>query len=125
MGKDKEFSVWEDNPFIEGLFEFMASPEGQLADEVREVNWQLLEKVDVDATDRRLIWDDGRRLRIDESVQRLHEQCPDYPVDLIDDSLIAWLEGEFAPKNYSQEQMDELDRLTGEWIEDYEGQRKS
>ena len=103
----------------------MASPEGQLADEVREVTWQLLEKVDVDATDRRLIWDDGRRLRIDESVRRLHEQCPDYPVDLIDDSLIAWLEGEFVPKNYSQEQMDELDRLTGEWIEDYEGQRKS
>jgi hypothetical protein len=125
MGKEKEFSVWEDNPFIEGLFEFMASPEGELADEVREVTWQLLEKVDVDATDRRLIWADGCRLTIDESVRRLHEHCPDYPVDLIEDCLIVWIEGEFIPENYSQEQMDELDRLTGEWIEDYEGLRKS
>ncbi len=125
MGKKKEFSVWEDNPFIEGLFEFMASPEGELADEVREVTWQLLEKVDVDATDRRLIWADGRRLTIDESVRRLQEHCPDYPVDLIEDCLIVWIEGEFIPENDSQEQMDELDRLTGEWIEDYEGQRKS
>ena len=125
MGKEKEFSVWEDNPFIEGLFEFMASPEGELADEVREVTWQLLEKVDVDATDRRLIWADGRRLTIDESVRRLQEHCPDYPVDLIEDCLIVWIEGEFIPENDSQEQMDELDRLTGEWIEDYEDQRKS
>ena len=125
MGKEKEFSVWEDNPFIEGLFEFMASPEGELADEVREVTWQLLEKVDVDATDRRLIWADGRRLTIDESVRRLQEHCPDYPVDLIEDCLIVWIEGEFIPENDSQEQMDEFDRLTGEWIEDYEGQRKS
>ena len=125
MGKEKEFSVWEDNPFIEGLFEFMASPEGELADEVREFTWQLLEKVDVDARDRRLIWDDGRRLTIDESVRRLHEHCRDYPVDLIEDYLIVWIEGEFIPENYSQEQMDELDRLTGEWIEDYEGLRKS
>lgn len=54
MGKDDELSVWENNPFIDGLFEYMASPEGQLADEVRDVTWQLLEKMDaalVDKTD--------------------------------------------------------------------------
>jgi hypothetical protein len=55
MGRADEFSVWENNPFIEGLFEYMASPEGQLTDEVREVTWQLLENVAVDAADRKLI----------------------------------------------------------------------
>jgi len=124
MGKEDEFSVWENNPFIDGLFEYMASPEGQLADEVREVTWRLLKNVDVDATDRKLLWDDGRRLSIAESVQRLHAQCPEYPVDLIESCLIIWLEGEFAPKSYSQEQMDELDRLTEKWIDDHSGQRK-
>ena len=124
MGKEGEFSVWENNPFIEGLFEYMASPEGQLADEVREVTWQLMEKVDVDATDRKLLWEDGRRLSIGESVQRLHAQCPEYPVDPIEDALIIWLEGEFAPESYSQEQLDQLDRLTEAWIDDHNGQRK-
>ena len=125
MGKEDEFSVWENNPFIEGLFEYMDSPEGQLADEVREVTWQLLEKVDVDAADHKLIWEDGVRRSIDESVQRIHAQCPEYPVDLIDSYLIAWLEMEYTPESYSQAQLDELDQLTAEWVDDHEGLSKS
>ncbi len=124
MGKEDEFSVWVNNPFIDGLFEYMASPEGQLADEVRDVTWQLLEKMDVDAADRKFIWNDGRRLSLDESVQRLCAEYPEYPVDLIEGRLITWLEGVFAPTSYSQEQLDELDRLTEAWIDDYNGQRK-
>ena len=125
MSKENKFSVWENNPFIEGLFEYMDSPRGQLADEVREVTWQMLETVDVDAADRKLIWEDGRRLSIDESVQRIYAECPEYPVDLIEGRLISWLEMEFTPKGYSQEQMDLMDRLTEEWVDDHCGQRKS
>ena len=125
MSKENEFSVWENNPFIEGLFEYMDSPRGQLADEVREVTWQILETVDVDAAERTLIWEDGRRLSIDESVQRIHAECPEYPVDLIEGRLISWLEMEFTPKDYSQEQMDAMDRLTEEWVDEHCGQRKS
>ena len=124
MGKENEFSVWE-NPFIEGLFEYMDSPEGQLADEVREVTWQLLENVDIDAADRKLIWEDGGRLSIHESVQRIQDQCPEYPVDLIESFLIVWIEGEFEPESYTQAQMNELDRLTAEWVDDHEGLSKS
>jgi hypothetical protein len=125
MNKDYEGSVWENNPFIEGLFEYLDSPRGQLADEVREVTWQLLEKVDVDATKRKLIWEDGRRLSIDESVQRIHAQYPQYPVDLIEGRLISWLQMEFAPKRYSQEQLDELDQLTEKWVDDHFGRLKT
>ena len=125
MSKDNAFSVWENNPFIEGLFEYMDSPRGQLADEVRQVTWQILETVDVDAAERKLIWEDGRRLSIDESVQRIHAECPEYPVDLIEGRLISWLEMEFTPKDYSQEQMDAMDRLTEAWVDEHCGQRKS
>ncbi|MEA2080436.1 MAG: hypothetical protein U9P00_11375 [Pseudomonadota bacterium] len=61
MNKEHEGSVFENNPFIDGLFEWMDSPRGKLSDEVREAVWQGFEKVDVDATHRKLIWEDGRR----------------------------------------------------------------
>ena len=125
MNKEREGSLFENNPFIDRLFEWMDSPRGQLSDEVREVAWQRLEKVDVDATNRKLIWEDGRRLSIDEAVQRIHGDYPDFPVELIETHLIAWLEMEFAPKTYSREQLDELDRLTENWVNDHYRQRRT
>lgn len=102
----------------------MDSPEGQLSDEVRELVWQSLKNVDVDASARKLIWEDGKQLSIDESVQRIHEDYPEFPLDLIEDKLIGWLEMEFAPESYSRQQLDELDRLTEEWIDDHNGGRE-
>ena len=103
----------------------MDSPRGQLSDEVRETTWHYLQKVDVDAPHRKLIWDDGKRLSIDESVQRFLGDFPDFPVELIETRLIAWLEMEFTPKTYSQEQIDELERLTEAWVDDHYDQRRA
>ena len=125
MNKEREKNLFVNNPFIDGLFEWMDSPRSQLSDEVREAAWQHLEKVDVDAINRRLIWGDGRRLSIDESMQRIHGDYPDFPVELIETHLIAWLEMEFAPGAYSHEQLDELDRLKGQWVNDHYTQRQT
>jgi len=84
-----------------------------------------LQEVDVDAPHRKLIWDDGKRLSIDESVQRLLGDFPDFPAELIETHLIAWLEMEFTPKTYSQEQIDELDRLTEKWVDDHYSQHQT
>ena len=80
--------------------------------------------MDVDATHRRLIWEDGRRLSLHESVQRIHGDYPDFPVEMIETHLIAWLEMEFAQKAYSQEQLDELDQMTEQWVNDHYAQRQ-
>ena len=112
MTKWNEGSIFENNPFIEGLFEYMESPRGQLADEVREVSWPLLEDSDVDAVDRKIDWEDGKRLSIDESVQRIHRECPECPVEMAETHLVSWLEIELAPECYSRKQLDESDRLT-------------
>lgn len=125
MNKGYEGSLFENNPFIDGLFEWMDSPRGQLSDEVREATWYSLENVDADAANRKLIWDDGSQLSIDDSVQRVLGDFPDFPVELIETHLIAWLEMEFAPKTYSQEQLDELDRLTEKWVDDHYGQHQT
>ena len=125
MKKQSGWSVFDSNPFIEGFLEWMDSPEGQLSDEVREFAWRSLQNVDVDANHRKLVWDDGKRLSIDESVQRIHREHPEFPFDLIEDHLIGCLEMDFAPEGYSQEQLDELDRLTEAWIDDHYRNRKS
>ncbi|MBM3758084.1 MAG: hypothetical protein FJW38_29410 [Acidobacteria bacterium] len=124
MKKQSAWSILENNPFIEGLFEWMDSAQGQRSDEVRELVWQSLKNVDVDASHRKLIWDDGKRLSIAESVQRIHQNYAQFPLDLIETHLIGWLEMGFAPESYSQAQLDDLDRLIEEWIDDHNGQRR-
>ena len=125
MGKRQDKPPFEDNPFVDGLLEWMGSAEGELSSEALDVVWLLLEKADVDAKKRKIIWEDGQRLSIAESVQRIHADYPDFPLDLIATHLIGWLEMEFAPANYSQKQLDELDRLTEKWLEDYERQAEA
>ena len=125
MGKQRQTHPLEDNPFVEGLLDWMHSPEGQLSDQVRETVWPLLEKTDVDAKQRKIVWEDGKRLSITESVQRIHAEHPHLPLELIEERLISWLEMEFAPAGYSEKQLDELDRLTEKWIEDHERQAQA
>ncbi len=122
MGRRHEQHPFEDNPFVEGFADWMDSPEGELSSDVLNVVWGLLEKADVDAKNRKIIWEDGKRLSITESVQRIHADYPAFPIEMTEDHLIGWLEMEFAPPTYSQEQLDELDQLTEKWIEDHERQ---
>ena len=125
MGKKGEKHPLEDNPFVEDFLAWMNSPEGELSDAARETVWTLLEKADVDAKKRKIIWQDGQRLSITESVQRIHADYPDFPLELIETHLIGWLEMEFAPPSYSEKQLDELDRLTEKWIDDHERQAEA
>jgi hypothetical protein len=125
MGKREPKHPFEDNPFVEDFRGWMDSPEGELSGEVLDTVWSLLEHADVDATHRQIIWDDGKRLSVTESVARIHADYPDLPVDLIDAHLVGWLEMGFAPETYTQEQLDELDRLTEKWIEDHDKQAKT
>ena len=121
-GWDKELpeeQPFENNPFIEALFERMHSPEGELSSEVSETLWPLLQKLQVDAKQRKLIWPDGKRLDLDESMQNIQTDYPEFPRELIESRLIAWLDMEYAPQSYSTEQLDELDRLTERWINDH------
>jgi hypothetical protein len=50
---------------------------------------------------------------------------PDYPLDLIEENVIDWLESEFAPPTYTPEQFDELDRLTEAWVQDHKRKAKA
>ena len=122
MGKRRAKHPFEENVFIDGLLGWMDSPGGQHSIEALDLVFDALEHADVDAKRRKIVWDDGRRLSIEQSVERIHAAHPDVPQDQIESHVCGWLES-CAPASYSERQLEALDRLTGPWLADYE--RKS
>jgi hypothetical protein len=117
--KFSEDSIFANNPFLKDLLEWRDSPEGEQAIAVSDALWVLLEDVQLDAKQRKFIWPDAGRLDLEHSVQRIQKQYPDFPRERIEEFLINWIEGGYAPENYSQAQLDELDRLAGQWVADH------
>jgi hypothetical protein len=119
MRKPRQMHPFEDNPFLEGFADWMGSPEGQSAIEVSDVLWELVEDLQLDARQRKIIWPNGKALSIDQSVEHMHKLYPKFPSQSIVEFLISWIE-QYAPESFSEKQLDELDRLTEEWIDEYE-----
>ena len=63
-----------------------------------------------------ITWPEAAPLDIQQSVRRIHEDRPHLTEALIEDKVIAWLEMEYAPENYSPEQMDKLEQHIDRWI---------
>ena len=124
MSKRREKHPFEDNPFVEGFVDWMDSPEGQMSIEVSDALWALMENVQLDSRRRKLIWPDAKPLSLEQSAERIQKDYPDFPRERIESFLFSWLEN-YAPDSYSQEQLDELDRLTEPWLEDLERQPKT
>ena len=123
MGKQRreqsQDSIFANNPFVDGFFEWMGSREGQQCIEVYDVLWNLLEDVQLDAKQRKLIWPDAEPLDLDQSVQRIQKLYPDFSSDEVEEFLLDWIDMGYDPDNYSQAQFDELDKLTEKWVADH------
>ena len=113
-----------ENPFLDGLADWMDSPEGQLNDEARETVWPALDAAQIDAQGQQIIWPDATPLNIQQTVQRLYESYPHLGEALIEDKVIAWLEMEYSPDNYSPKQMKELERQINRWIKNHRRQSR-
>jgi len=122
MGKQRreqpQDSIFADNPFLDGLFEWMDSPEGQQSISICDVLWDLLEDVQLDAKQRKLIWPDAEPLDLEQSIQRIQKEYSDFPRDEVEEFLLDWIDS-YDPENYSQAQLDELDSLTERWAADH------
>jgi len=116
--------IEEDTSLIGDVLAYMNSPEGELFIEVGDIVSDMLEQADVDAKERQIIWDNGDRLSIGACAQRIAVEHPEYPLDIIAENVIIWLESEFAPSTYTPEQLEELDRLTEAWIRDHKREAK-
>lgn len=126
MTTRKKANPPQSNPFEDGFRNWMDSPAGEQSMEVMDTVFASLDDVEVDAKARQLIWPDGQRLSIDESVRRIHAEYPQFPPEQIEDRLISWLEMGYAPDDYSEPQLDQLDRLTERWIKaHHRGRRRT
>ena len=99
-------SIFANNPFVDGFFEWMGSREGQQCIELRDVLWDLLEDVQLDAKQRQLIWPDAERLDLEQSIQRIQKLYPDLPRDEVEEFVLDWIDMGYDPENYSQAQLD-------------------
>jgi hypothetical protein len=105
--------------------EYENSPEVALYFEMSDVVSTMLERADVDATGRQIIWEDGTGLSIAATAKRIGAEHREYQLDIIEEHVIEWLESDFVPSTYTPEQFDELDRLTGAWVEDHKRRAKA
>jgi hypothetical protein len=78
-----------------------------------------LEHAGVDVSRHKIIWDDGKRLSIKQSVERIRAGHPDVQRNQIESHLCGWLEN-CVPEGYSERQLEEPDQLVGPWIDDYQ-----
>jgi hypothetical protein len=123
MGKQRkelpQDSIFANNPFLDGLLDWMDSPEGQQCIAVRDILWDLIEHVQLDAKQRKLIWPDAEPLDLEQSIRRIQKEYPDFPHGEVEEFLLDWIDMGYDPENYSQAQLDELDSLTERWVADH------
>ena len=128
MGKKRkqpsEQSIFDDNPFLDGFFEWMDSPEGERAQEVLDTLLDLMEDVQVDVKQRKFVWSDAGELNLQQCIEPIQKQCPDFSVEEIEGHLLYWIESGYNPEDHSperlaQEKLDELERLGLQWVADH------
>ena len=119
MGKRRAKHPFADNPVIDGFLEWMDAPEGQQSLEALDLVFAALEHAGVDAGQRKIVWADGTRLSIAQSVTRIRAGHPGMACELIETHVLGWLES-CVPESCSERQLEELDRLIEQWLEDYE-----
>jgi hypothetical protein len=117
---EKQGFLFANNPFLESLLAHVNSPEAELQSKADDVLWERLQDVHLDTKNRLLLWPDSAQLNIDESAERLYDLCPEFFPEIIEDSLLAWLEMGYVPEeDYSPEQMDKLDQETARWVKQH------
>ena len=107
---------------VVGSREWVESFPDGMYDAAREITLQSVEQVErLDPINRKLIWDDGKQLSVDESVQRIGASYPELPVELIHSHLVGWLEMGELPCDLPTDQMNEKEELVTAWADELNG----
>jgi Xaa-Pro aminopeptidase len=106
------------NDFMEGFSKWLESEDGQHSMEAVDYVFEALRGADLDIAGRRIVWADGQKLTIDQSVKKIYEQTG-MNVEAIRSHIIGWLELEYEPKGLDDEQMELFESQINAWIDEY------
>ena len=113
------FNIFDNNDFSDGFLDWMRSPEGILIDQIREVTWEMMELTTVDAKNQQILWEEGQRLGITQSAERIYETIEPgqgVTIEHIEREVIGWLEMEYEPENNSPADIKKYERAVSRWI---------
>ncbi len=65
----------------------------------------VAERCFVDPSERVIIWNDGKRLSITQTAERIHSQSS-LPVRQIESHVVGWLEMHYEPPGLNEQQME-------------------
>ena len=98
------FNIFDNNDFSDGFLDWMCTPERILINQIREVTWEMMELSTVDPENQQILWEEGQRLGITQSAERIYETIEpgqSVTIEYIEREVIGWLEMEYEPENNS------------------------
>jgi hypothetical protein len=104
---------------LDGFFQWLDSEDGQLSEEALFEVMDSLEACSVDPYERVIVFDDGKRLSINETARRIHKQSK-LPLDKIESHVIGWLEMHYEPEGLNEQQMEQFENMIDVWVQHYQ-----
>jgi hypothetical protein len=109
----------ENESFPDDFLRWLASPKGRISEQAIFAVTDSLEGCSVDPDERVIVWNDGKRLSIPETARRIHELSK-LPLTNIESAVVGWLEMDYVPHGFSEQQMERFESLIEDWIRDHE-----
>jgi len=106
--------------FLEGFLDWMGTREGLASMDALDCVFNALEGATVEVSERKIIWQDGQRLSIEQSVERIHKHSG-LDRQAILSHLIGWLQMEYEPEGLDADQMQRFEKQIDAWIAKYDG----
>ena len=103
------------NDFMDGFSKWLESEDGQHSMEAVDYVFEALKGADLDIAGRKIVWADGQKLTIDQSVKKIYKQTG-MTVAAIRSHIIGWLELGYEPKGLDDEQMELFESQINAWI---------
>ena len=111
---------WPASDLLEGFSEWLETREGLESMDALDCVFNALDGAAVEASEKKIIWPDGQRLSIEQSVERIHKNSG-LDRHAILSHLIGWLQMEYEPKGLDADQMERFENQIDAWIAKYEG----
>jgi len=105
--------------FMEGFAQWLESEEGLESLDAVDCVYNALDGAAVDIAEKKIIWSDGQRLTIEQSVERIHREM-NLCQDTIVNHVIGWLQMGYVPEGLDDEQMEMFESRIDAWVEECE-----